>query len=118
MRASGAAFEQRACTELERAGFKLLARNYTTRYGELDLVMMDRGIVVFVEVRHRVRASHGGAAASVTSTKQARLIAAAQLWLAANPRFAQSICRFDVVSYDGLVDQAHMHHWRSAFEVG
>ena len=51
MRASGAAFEQRACKELERAGLKLLSRNYTTRYGELDLVMMDRGTVVFVALR-------------------------------------------------------------------
>jgi Holliday junction resolvase-like predicted endonuclease len=53
MRAAGDVFELRACTELERAGLKLLARNYTTRYGELDLVMSDDDTVVFVEVRCR-----------------------------------------------------------------
>lgn len=116
MRAQGALFEQRACAELKRIGFQLLSQNFTTRHGEIDLVMLDGDCIVFVEVRHRLHGSHGGAAASVTTTKQARLIAAAQLWLVAHPRFAQHACRFDVVSYDGVGDTAQMTHWRSAFE--
>ena len=117
MRAAGSAFEQRACTELERAGLKLLARNYTTRYGELDLVMRDGDTVVFVEVRHRLRASHGDAANSVTASKQAKLIRAAELWLASHPQHSQRPCRFDVVSYDGPAAQARMEWWRGAFEA-
>jgi putative endonuclease len=117
MRAAGAAFEQHACAELQRAGFTLLDRNYTTRHGELDLVMLEGGTVVFVEVRQRRHASHGGAAASVTTSKQARIIAAAELWLAAHPKYAQRPCRFDVISYDGVGADAHMSHWRSAFET-
>lgn len=118
MRAAGAAFEQRACAELERAGLKLLARNYTTRYGELDLVMMDRDTVVFVEVRHRLSSSCGSAAASVTVSKQGKLIRTAELWLAAHPQHAHRSCRFDVVGYDGPADRADMHWWRGAFEAG
>jgi putative endonuclease len=117
MRAAGAAFEQRACDELERAGLKLLVRNYTTRYGELDLIMRDGETVVFVEVRHRLRASHGDAAASITTTKQMRLIQTAQLWLAAHPQHAQRSCRFDVVSYDGPIDSARMNWLKGAFEA-
>lgn len=117
MRAAGAVFEQRACVALQRAGMTLLARNYTTRYGEIDLVMLDRDTVVFVEVRHRIRASHGSAAVSVTASKQARIIAAAQLWLAEHPRHAQQPCRFDVVSYDGPGEDARMDHWRAAFDA-
>ncbi|PXV59820.1 putative endonuclease [Dyella jiangningensis] len=117
MRAAGAVFEQRACAELQRAGFVLLNRNYTTRHGELDLVMLEGGTVVFVEVRHRLHASHGGAALSVTASKQARLIAAAELWLAAHPKRAHQPCRFDVVSYDGPSADARMNHWRNAFET-
>ena len=118
MRAAGTAFEQRACRELERAGLKLLVRNYTTRYGELDLVMRDGETLVFVEVRHRVRASHGDAVASITATKQTRLIQTAQLWLAAHPQHAHRPCRFDVVSYDGPIDKAQMNWLRNAFEAG
>jgi putative endonuclease len=118
MRSAGDGFEQRACGELERAGLKLLVRNYTTRHGELDLVMRDGDTVVFVEVRYRKSASHGDAVASVTPAKQARLILAAQHWLAANPRHAQRDCRFDVVSYDGPLDAIQQQWLRGAFEAG
>jgi putative endonuclease len=117
MRAAGAAFEQRACHELERAGLRALARNYTTRHGELDLVMRDGDTVVFVEVRYRVRAGHGDAAASVTRAKQQKLIRTAQLWLAAHAQHANRPCRFDVVSYDGPVAEARMHWLKGAFEA-
>jgi putative endonuclease len=117
MRAAGAIFEQRACSALEKAGLKLLVRNYTTRYGELDLVMRDGDTVVFVEVRHRLRAGHGDAAASITSTKQTRLVHTAELWLAAHPQHAHRACRFDVVSYNGPVETAQMSWLRGAFEA-
>ena len=117
MRAAGQSFEQRACAELERAGLKLLARNYTTRHGELDLVMRDGNTVVFVEVRYRKSASHGDAVASVTASKQAKLILAAQHWLAAHPQHAHRACRFDVVSYDGPVNAIRQEWLRGAFEV-
>ncbi len=118
MRAAGNDFERRACTELERAGLKLLARNYTTRHGELDLVMRDGDTIAFIEVRYRNNASHGDAVASVTASKQAKLILAAQHWLAAHPQHARSTCRFDVVSYDGPPN-AIRHEWlRGAFEAG
>ena len=118
MRAAGNDFEQRAWVELERAGLKLLARNYTTRHGELDLVMRDGNTVVFVEVRYRKSASHGDAAASVTSSKQAKLILAAQHWLAAHPQHARATCRFDVISYDGPPDAIRQAWLKGAFEVG
>ncbi len=76
MRAAGNDFEQRACAELERAGLKLLARNYTTRHGELDLVMRDGDTIAFIEVRYRKNASHGDAAASVTTSKMTQTRAA------------------------------------------
>lgn len=117
MRAAGDGYESRACGELERAGLKLLARNYTTRHGELDLVMRDGDAVVFVEVRYRKSASHGDAAASVTASKQARLILAAQHWLAAHPKHAQQPCRFDVVSYDGPPEALQRRWLRGAFDA-
>ena len=117
MRAAGAVFEQRACAELQRAGLKLLDRNYTTRYGELDLVMLDRDTIVFVEVRHRLTNSHGSAAVSVTTSKQTKLLQTAELWLSCHPQHASHPCRFDVVSYDGPADHAAMTWWRGAFEA-
>lgn len=117
MRSIGDAFEQRACVELERAGLSLLVRNYSTRYGELDLVMRDADTVVFVEVRYRKQASHGDAAASVTASKQARLVKAAGLWLTQHPRFARASCRFDVMTYDGPPDNPRASWIRGAFDA-
>ena len=118
MRALGDPFELRARAELERAGLTLLTSNYSTRYGELDLVMRDGATIVFVEVRYRKSASHGDAAASVTASKQAKLIQAAQHWLGAYPQHARRTCRFDVISYDGPTDAVRMRWLRGAFEAG
>lgn len=118
MRAAGDVFEARACETLEQAGLRLLARNFNTRYGEIDLVMMERATVVFVEVRYRRNSSHGDAATSVTASKQGKLIKAAQQWLAQHPQHAQRSCRFDVMSYDGPFETVR-HEWlRGAFEAG
>ena len=116
MRAAGDLFERRARTELERAGLKCLAHNFYTRYGELDLVMLDGDTVVFVEVRHRQSRLQGDAAASVTLGKQAKLIKAAELWLASHPALASRNCRFDVIAYDGPLETLRTTWLRGAFE--
>ena len=117
MRALGNVFERRALAQLERAGLKLLDRSYSTRFGELDLVMCDGDTVVFVEVRYRKHAAHGTAAESVTAGKRLKLIKAAELWLAANPEKSHASCRFDVITYDGPPDGARVSWLRSAFEA-
>ncbi len=117
MRTTGHTFEQRALTELERAGLKLLTRNYATRFGELDLVMLERNIVVFVEVRYRRQAAQGDAAASITASKKEKLIKTASNWLAAHPSRAGAECRFDVITYDGPPENACCNWLRGAFEA-
>lgn len=66
--------------------------------GELDLVMEDGPVIVFVEVRYRRREDFGGALESVDRRKQARLRRAAALYLQARPRQADRPCRFDVLA--------------------
>jgi putative endonuclease len=104
--ATGLAAEERAWAHLERAGLALVARNYRVargpraRGGEVDLICRERdGTLVFVEVRARADARHGGAAASIGAAKRARVVFAAQRFIAAlNP---PPPCRFDVVAIDG-----------------
>lgn len=92
---NGAHAEQWAEQYLLRQGLKLVARNYRSRYGEIDLVMQDGAALVFVEVRLRRNADFGGAAASIDTAKQQRIIRTAQLYLADLARIPP--CRFDVV---------------------
>lgn len=95
----GDAAEDRALHFLQQHGLTLIDRNFRCKGGEIDLVMRERNTLVFVEVRKRADTSYGGAAASVTARKQARLIVAAQTYL---QRYtAPPPCRFDVVAMDG-----------------
>lgn len=95
----GTAAEDEALEYLQRQGLSLVERNFRCKGGEIDLIMRDRQALVFVEVRKRADARHGGAAASITARKQARLIIAAQVFL---QRYRDlPACRFDVVAIDG-----------------
>lgn len=117
MQRTGDLFEARACAYLEQAGLVLVVSNYRTRFGELDLIMRDDRTLVFVEVRFRRSSEFGGAAASVTSGKQARLIRAAKGFLATHPRFERYPCRFDVVAFDGCDPERTCHWERAAFDA-
>lgn len=95
-RALGADKERLARAFLEQRGLGWVASNYRCRRGEIDLVMRDAGTLVFVEVRYRASARFGGAAASVISAKQRRLLAAAGYFLQGST--LNLPCRFDVVA--------------------
>ena len=94
----GTAAEAAAAKLLERHGMHIIERNFRVRGGEIDLVCGDGDTTVFVEVRLRTRSDFGGAAASITTQKQQRLILAARHWLA---RHRETPCRFDAVVSDG-----------------
>jgi putative endonuclease len=95
----GQAGEDSALDYLGRNGLTLVERNFRCRGGEIDLVMQHGDVLVFVEVRKRADNRYGGAAASVTAAKQARLMLAAQIYL---QRYrSPPACRFDVVAIDG-----------------
>ena len=111
----GAAVEAAARAQLEQAGLRLVAGNANYRGGELDLVMRDGPMLVFVEVRYRRDARFGGGAASVDFRKRRKLVLAAQLFLAAHPALAALPCRFDVVEASG---EPPLLHWiRDAFRL-
>ena len=71
MNSRGVAAEKAASDYLERAGLRIVARNWHCRYGELDIVARDGGTLVFVEVRQRRASGFGGAAASIDAAKRA-----------------------------------------------
>ena len=110
--AAGGAAEEAAARFLAGNGLTIVARNYRTRFGEIDLVARDGASLVFVEVRLRSSARFGGAAASVDWRKRRRLESAARHFLARLGR--EPACRFDVVTCEG----AGVFEWlRGAFET-
>lgn len=121
-RQRGEHWERVAETLLRRHGLRMLARNYHCRGGEIDLVMQDGAVLVFVEVRYRRSDRFGSGADSVTATKQQRIVRAARHFLARHGGYDRLPCRFDVVSIGGdaelSTDRDATLNWiRAAFDA-
>lgn len=108
--------EALAINLIGQAGLRVLERNYRVRGGEIDCIALDGETLVFIEVRYRKSDRFGGAAASIDTRKQQRIIHAAQIYLMKHPRQANRPCRFDCVLLDSLGDQPP--DWiRDAFQL-
>ncbi|MET0661657.1 MAG: YraN family protein [Ilumatobacteraceae bacterium] len=93
--------ERVAATEYERRGFEVVARNWRSPTGEIDLVVRRTGLYVFSEVKTRRTDHYGPAALAVGEPKQRRIRRLAVEWLRANDVHAAEI-RFDVVAITGV----------------
>lgn len=98
-RTLGKLAEDRAAVFLQRQGLELVERNYQCRFGEIDLILRDRGVLVFAEVRSRGNQRFGGAAASITPSKRHKLTMAARHYLSG--KTSPPPCRFDAVLIAG-----------------
>jgi putative endonuclease len=91
--------ERLALEHLERLGYRLLARNYRTRFGELDLIVCDDTTIVFVEVKARRTGAVATSLESVPPRKQRQVRNMAAAWLVeASERPRSRDLRFDVVA--------------------
>lgn len=97
--ARGRDAESRAAAALAAEGFAEIARRARTGVGEIDLVVERDGLLVFVEVK--ARATLNDAAFALGPRQQARLMAAAEAWMAANPGHGAAGVRFDLLLVDG-----------------
>jgi len=99
--ARGQRAEDAVARHLARRGHRVLARNYRTRFGEIDLVTRDGPALVFVEVRMRGKGARVSGTESVDAKKKARIARAAAHYLAAHGDVdADSVVRFDVVGVE------------------
>ncbi len=112
-KAIGDLAEGLAARFLEQQCLKVLTRNFRCRGGEIDLICRNGRTLVFVEVRLRRNSAFGGAAESITNSKQRRIILAAQHYLAANVK-TECACRFDCILLDGRTED-HIEWIRDAF---
>lgn len=113
---AGNAAESFACKFLEKQGYKILTRNYTDRYGEIDIVAEKDGYIVFAEVKARKTGSLVGAKEAVTPDKQLKIIKTSMKFLQSFDRELQP--RYDVIAVelaDGRV--CAVKHIKSAFDA-
>lgn len=111
----GAYGEAVAVRHLEDAGYTVLDRNWRTRSGEVDVVAVRGGVVVFAEVKCRRSVLFGPPAVAVTRAKAARLRLVAAAWLDAHG-LGDAVVRFDVVSvWRPAAGPAVVEHVEGAF---
>jgi len=116
-RRAGAHWEKLAESFLCSKGLKPLHRNFSCRFGEIDLIMEDRTALVFVEVKYRKNNRHGSGSDAVTRHKQGKISRTAAWFLADNPHRAEQTCRFDVISIGGDKVGQDVNWIRNAFEA-
>ena len=110
--------EAKAAEMLRQKGFRILAMNFTTRLGEVDIISENRKFLVFAEVKLRKNSHFAEAREFVTRQKQQKVILAAQQWLQQNPTAKQP--RFDVIEVyapEGADGVVKLRHWENAFEA-
>ena len=89
--------EALACTYLQSQGLRLLMRNFRCKLGEIDLIMQDKQALVFVEVRSRATRDAYSPLASISTSKQQRLLRSSQVFLQKQSQLSHYPCRFDVI---------------------
>lgn len=93
----GTQIEELVCNYLQQQKLKLVARNYSCRWGEIDLIMQDKSTLVFIEVRYRQYRNFGSSLESVNLIKQNKIIKTAEYYLLSQQLTEKIACRFDVV---------------------
>lgn len=101
---------------LKNKGYKLIERNYRCALGELDLIVLDRRVVVFVEVKTRTGHGYGSPLEAVEFRKQRKMIRAAQYFLS-EKKLHQRDARFDVVGISWPGRAPVVEHIENAFEL-
>ena len=111
--------EDAACAYLKRRRYRIEARNYACRMGEVDIIARKGRYIVFAEVKLRRNADFGEAKEFVTPAKQRRVILAAENWLMKHPTELQP--RFDVIEVyapEGLQTRTQeIHHIEDAYQL-
>jgi putative endonuclease len=116
-RETGEAGENAACVFLKRRGYRILNRNYRCPFGEVDIVALRGGVLVFCEVKARSAGDIEEALGAVDTKRQGRIARAASHYLAAEGRSARR-CRFDVIALLKRGVKWKIVHVKDAFEIG
>lgn len=103
--------ERKAANFLKKKGYKILEKNYKSKFGEIDIIANNRdNVLIFCEVKTRSSNSFGYGYESVNKTKQSKIIRTAEFYISTNYK-TNSLCRFDIIS----IDEQKITHIENAF---
>ncbi len=96
-------------------GYRILARNWRTRFGEIDLIVQKGKTLVFVEVKARRSQRKGSPEEALTPAKKKKLLRLAEAYLSANPN-AATVYRFDLLAVDFSRASPQFKHYQGVIE--
>ena len=100
MKSKGSACEALAARYLIDRGLRILSRNYTCRFGEIDLIAIECNCLVFIEVKSRSNQRTMSLRETLSTSKQHKIMKTARHFLAKNSTYADSSMRFDFIGID------------------
>jgi putative endonuclease len=110
--------EERAARFLKEKQYRIISRNYSSRYGEIDLIARDKDTVVFVEVKTRAGSAYGRPGEAVDHAKQRKMIKTAMRYIQENELDKQDVgYRFDIVEILYTDEGYRIEHIENAFGV-
>lgn len=105
---SGKLAEDFAACVLKKHGYKILQRNFRSRFGEIDIIAKKNEYLVFVEVKYRKSTDYGGGAAAIDARKQERIRKTAAIYL--RKIKPEPFVRFDVfILHGSFSDKSNLH---------
>ena len=113
-RAVGTEYENRAREYLQERGYRIVSSNYRCKAGEIDLVAVQGGYLVFIEVKYRRDGHSGSGLEAVDHRKKQRILRSARWYMMEKRISPDTSCRFDVISFQG--DEVTLI--RDAFQYG
>jgi putative endonuclease len=108
--------ESLAAKHLKKHGYRILEQNYCTKLGEIDIIAIDKGTIVFVEVKARRSYLFGHPKFAVTPKKQRKISMVALCYLKETKQ-DNAKARFDVVAVSSIKDKPDIEIVKNAFEL-
>lgn len=113
----GYEMENLACHYLEQQGLQLLLRNYRCKMGEIDLIMRDNQLIIFVEVKYRRQTRFGSSLEAIDMQKRAKLVRTAEYYLLRNRINSTCQIRFDAITIEHVDHQRKIHWIKNIIEL-
>ena len=112
----GDQFERLAVKYFQKQGLKIIENNYHSRFGEIDIIMNDNDVLVFIEVKYRKSIQFGSPLAVISLKKQQKIIKTAKIYMQKHGMTEYNTpCRFDVISLLGSPHNPKITWLKNAF---
>ena len=116
-RKSGKRAENIAANYLKKQNVKIISRNFHSRFGEIDLIGLDKETLTFIEVRYRKNEDYLSAVETIDRHKCKKIIITSEVYLNKRKRYRSHHCRYDVITVTGEVNQPEIEWIKGAFQA-